>query len=241
MKNKLKGVTLIGIDCVDIERLIQAAEICQQKFEFEEVKLLTSLQSNNPNIIPINPIISAEEYSEFIIEKLDEYVNTSHVLIIQYDGFILNPEAWTNEFLNYDYIGAPWLVREVSVNRFGFPREWLGQYVVGNGGLSLRSKKLLSFCAQLSRDGFFQKYHPEDLVISVYNRSFFEEHGIAFAPVPLAKQFSYEAEDEDNYSWDGQFGFHGLTWTDISKWTVEHPEYKIDNSLRAPGKKHRYK
>ena len=24
------------------------------------------------------------------------------------DGHIVNPHLWTNEFLKYDYIGAPW-------------------------------------------------------------------------------------------------------------------------------------
>jgi hypothetical protein len=237
---KLKGVTLLGIDCFNIERLIQAAHICQENFEFEEVKLLTSISSDHQDIVMIDPITSVEEYSKFILEKLDDYVDTPHVLLIQYDGFILNSEAWSDEFLQYDYIGAPWLVRDMSVNRFGFPKEWLGQLVVGNGGFSLRSKKLLSLCSKLTKESFFKKYHPEDLVISVYDRKLLEEQGIMFAPVPLAKQFSYEALNNNDYSWEDQFGFHGLTWTDISKWTREHPEYKIDNTLRSPDKKHKY-
>lgn len=240
MKRKLPGVTLLGIDCVDIERLVQAAEICQKDFEFEEVKLLTSLPSDQKDIVSIDSITSIEAYSQFAIERLDEYVQTPHVLIIQYDGFILNPDAWSDEFLQYDYIGAPWLVRDMQINRFDFPKELLGQYVVGNGGFSLRSKKLLSLCASLSKENFFKRYHPEDLVISIYNREFLESKGIAFAPVPLAKRFSYEAEDEDRYSWEDQFGFHGLKWTDISKWTKEHPEHQINNTLQSPKKKHKY-
>ena len=240
MKKKLNGVTLLGIDCFDIDRLILAAEICLKDFEFEEVKLLTSLQSNNQNIVSIDHIPTVEEYSKFIIDKLDEYVDTPHVLIIQYDSFILNPDAWSDEFLKYDYIGSTFLVRDVSINRFGFPKELLGQRVVGNGGFSMRSKKIISLCAKLSKENFFINYHPEDVVISIHNRKAFEERGIKFAPVSIAQKFSFESQDNSDYSWNGQFGFHGLRWTDISKWTKAHPEYNIDNSLRSPDKRHKY-
>ena len=44
MKN-LANVTLIGADCVDIDRLLLAADICQKDFEFGAVKLLSSTPS----------------------------------------------------------------------------------------------------------------------------------------------------------------------------------------------------
>ena len=31
---------------------------------------------------------------------------TDFVLTIQHDGFILNPDAWRDDFFDYDYIGA---------------------------------------------------------------------------------------------------------------------------------------
>jgi hypothetical protein len=227
---KLETVTLLGIDCVNVERLNLAMEICQKDFEFAEVKILTSLPAGNlKNTIKISPINSTAEYSKFIISELDKYVDTDYVLIVQYDGFILNPNAWNDEFLKYDYIGAPWLVADWSVKNFDFPVEWLGKLAVGNGGFSLRSKKLLSLTAKLFLDKKLEKYDPEDVAICVRYRQLLEENGIKFAPVDIAKQFAFEAESSDNYAWDGQFGFHGLKWTDISKWSKENPEYKIDN------------
>ena len=237
MKRKLSGVTLLGIDCLNIERLIQAAEICLKNFDFEEIKLLTSLESDNAprstgkNIVKISPINSTAEYSEFVLTQLDKYVETPHVLIIQYDGFILNPQAWKDEFLKYDYVGAPWKVADWSVKNFDFPKELVGQFVVGNGGFNLRSKKLISICAKLIKEGKITRLHPEDVAISVYYRRLLEDNGIVFAPVELAKQFSYEAEDEQNNAWNGQFGFHGLRWTNISKWLEKNKEYNIDNTL----------
>lgn len=80
-----------------------------------------------------------------MIKELNKYIETSYVLIIQYDGFILNPDAWTDEFLEYDYIGAPWWYTD-DCN-------------VGNGGFSLRSKKLLEI---LANDDSILETHPED-------------------------------------------------------------------------------
>lgn len=239
-KRKLKNVTLLGIDCVDVERLRLAINICQNGFEFAEVKILTSLEvENKENIIKIKAINSTEEYSNFVINNLWQYVNTTYVLVVQYDGFILNPDAWDDEYLNYDYIGAPWLVADWSVTNFSFPEKLLGKFVVGNGGFSLRSKKMLTLSSKLSQTGKIIKLHPEDTSLCVLYRELLENEGIKFAPVNLAKKFSFESEDKNNYSWDGQFGFHGLKWTDISKWTKAHPEYKIDNP--ATGKSERLK
>jgi hypothetical protein len=233
MKRRLDTVTLLGIDCVDIDRLVLAAEICMKDFEFADIKLLTSLPAKgNKHIVPIEEIKSVEEYSKFAITRMNDYIETPHVLIIQHDGFILNPEAWDDDFLKFDYIGAPWLVNmELSVKRFNFPERLIGQHVVGNGGFCIRSKKLTSVLAQMEYEGFFTTYQPEDNVICVHKRAEIEKRGITFAPVPLAQKFSFEAEGSSNYVWNGQLGFHGLKWTDISSWLIKHPEYKIQNDL----------
>lgn len=228
-KRTLDTVTLLGVDCLDITRLKLVVDICQERFTFGAVKLLTSLDKPNvSNTVLIPVITSIEAYSEFIIKDLDAYVDTPHVLLVQYDGFILNPRAWTNEFLQYDYIGAPWLADQISVEKYNFPKELLGKYIVGNGGFSLRSKKFLSLCAKLAKSGTFETHHPEDTVLCVEHRALLEEKGIKFAPVELAKKFSYEGENDVNKSWGGQFGFHGLRWTDISKWLKLRPDIEVD-------------
>lgn len=214
MKRRLDNVTLLGIDCVDIERLIQVAELSMKNFEFGEVKLLTSLPTSHPCAVKIEPISSKEEYSKFIIKELDKYIDTDFVFIIQHDGFILNPDAWTDEFLDYDYIGAPWWKET--------------KYVVGNGGFSIRSKKLHTI---LATDENIKEYHPEDVATSRTYRNFLEEKGIKFAPVSLAKKFSMERNAKDGVMWTDQLGFHGLQWTDISKWLRKNPQYDIKNEL----------
>ena len=41
------------------------------------------------------------------IENINN-LETTHCLIVQPDSFVVNYELWKNEFLKYDYIGAPW-------------------------------------------------------------------------------------------------------------------------------------
>lgn len=210
-KKKLPNVTLFGIDCVDIDRLIRAAEISQQGIEFGAVKLLTSLHTDHPHAITIDPVKSYREYSEFMLKKLDSFIDTEFVLVIQHDGYVLNPYVWTDEFLKYDYIGAPY----IGPN---------GILVVGNGGFSLRSKKLTSFLASDNKilitnqyDRFYfhnsvkrNKAENEDQIISEYCRSYIESHGIRFAHVELAKLFSIESNSVVGDLYNNQFGFHGF-------------------------------
>lgn len=224
----LPTVTLLGIDCVNIERLMLAADICRERFKFADVKLLTSLPAPvGAPTVEIPPINSSAEYSEFVIRRLAEYVDTPHVLIIQYDGFILNPQAWDDAFLEYDYIGAPQHIRQPFVKWFGLPQELVGQWVVGNGGFSLRSKGFVDVCAELAQNGTITEFHPEDNRLCITYRSELEARGMKYAPRIVAERFSFEGEDGAN-QWNGEFGFHGIRWTDISTWTAAHPEYVVD-------------
>lgn len=212
MKLQLPRVTLLGIDCIDVHRLMQAVQICQRDIDFFDVKMLTDKPDKHPNTVKIPAITDLKSYSHFIVKELNSYVDSDYVLLIQYDGFILNAHAWKDEFLKYDYIGAPWWYTD------GFN--------VGNGGFSLRSKKLLSL---LQKDERIKKYHPEDHHICRTYRQYLEMQGIRFAPEALAEQFSIEGKsfehDPAAYNiWHGQFGFHGLHKVDISEWLNVHPE-----------------
>src|SRR5690349_4282232 len=97
---ELAQVTLIGVDCVNIERLLHVSEICQRAFRFGAVRMLTSIPHDHPSIVRIAPIISREAYSSFMVKQISAYVDTPFALVIQYDGFILNPDAWREEFLD---------------------------------------------------------------------------------------------------------------------------------------------
>jgi hypothetical protein len=134
------------------------------------------------------PIRTTKDYSDLLLTGLRQYVSGTHVLIIQWDSFILHPELWTNDFLQYDYIGAAWPHHQDTP--------------VGNGGFSLRSVKLL----EALEGPRISKRHPEDFCICVDNKATLEnQFGIRFAPIEIAEQFAVERTN-----WHPAFGFHGF-------------------------------
>lgn len=222
----LPTVTLLGIDCLNVERLQLALDICTREVNFGAVKLLTSLPTSDVRCVTIPAINSIEDYSRFCLTQLHEYVDTNHVLVVQHDGFVLNPSAWRDEWLEFDYIGAPIQIGEWTVDRHDVPQTETGSLVVGNGGFSLRSKKLLDLTASLAATGDFILTEPEDWAICYTEKTKLETLGIRFASVPVAERFSFEGRSPDYYKYVDSFGFHGLRWTDISVWLDKYPEYR---------------
>jgi hypothetical protein len=215
MRSHLADVTLIGVDCVDVDRLIRAAEISTTELSFDEVRLLSSRPSDCAWVEPIPYLGDLDAYNEFVLKQLHAYVNTSLALVIQHDGFVLNPSRWTDDFRQWDYIGAPWSVD--------------GERVVGNGGFSLRSRRLLQRLA--APDMLRPAGTPEDWFICVSVRDRLQSEGYRFAPPDVAHAFSFEGDPAFGVRWHGQFGFHGLTWTDISAWISVHRDAGIVNEL----------
>jgi hypothetical protein len=211
---KLENVTLLGVDCVDLDRLVRAADVSSLGIEFGQVKLLSDKESNDPRVVGIDPITEKKDYDKFIIEKLNDYVTTDYVLLIQWDGFVLNPKAWDDEYLKYDFIGAPWPNGEI-----------------GNGGFSLRSKKLLEECAILAKENELEYggdvKNQEDVIICHTYKIYLESRGITFAPVSLAKKFSIEGNNENKRLWTHQLGFHDFKQTNIQLFVAPNPDFNF--------------
>jgi glycosyltransferase involved in cell wall biosynthesis len=177
---ELPQVTLIGVDS-NKERLQIAEKKCTENIQFASVKLL------HPEIF------SKEQYSEFIIKQIYKWVDTTHMLIFQHDGFINNWQAWDNDWLQYDYIGAPWHYNDGMA--------------VGNGGFSLRSKRLMEIVAH---DLNINILHPEDHHICRTYRKYLEKtYDIKFAPVEIAEKFAFEGYRQPSKFLKDQFGVHG--------------------------------
>lgn len=206
---ELNNVTLLTVDCLNLDRIYRSLKYCTLSIKYNNVKLLTSINKGHEKfkgylnqkieVIDIPKINSTQEYSKFMIKELAKYFDTSHVLICQHDGFVVNPNSWTDEFLEYDYIGAPWYwLRNKQIRNDGL--DYFGN-IVGNGGFSLRSKKLQTI---LMKSDEIKNYHPEDgQICTVYN-TYLESLGCKFAPEELASKFA--VENCEKYS--GQFGHH---------------------------------
>jgi predicted nucleotidyltransferase len=213
-KIKLPNVTLLGIDCVNVERLINAMNISQEDIEFGAVKLLTSLSTDYLNSVKIPHIGTIEDLSRFCIVELNKYVETDYVLLVQYDGFVLNPDSWNSEFLKYDYIGAP-ISRKESWGE-SIP------LVVGNGGFSIRSKRFLELSTKLATENKITKFHPEDVSLCVWYRDLLEQENMTFAPIDLAIKFSVQ---EDYGVYHKPFGFHGCYGKNMDELKSNYPDF----------------
>ena len=204
----LDNTTIVCVAGVRGMQALKALKHCTTNINFKNCKLLTSenLNSSDIEIIKINPI-NYEQYNKFIVYDLYKYIDTEYALIIQDDGYIINPELWNNDFLKYDYIGAPWILPK---DDFSY-RDTFGNIIrVGNGGFSLRSKKLLSTANKLNIPWkSYYGFYNEDGFITCHNRHLYEKEGCKFAPLEVAVHFSKELEIPENAEIK-TFGIHGI-------------------------------
>lgn len=114
------------------------------------------------------PINSIADYNRLLTSKRFWRVMPDKVLIFQTDSFMLKDGI--EDFLQYDYVGAPW--------KF--------QFSGGNGGLSLRdSKAMLKVINNTPYDGRMNE--------DVYFCNAMHELGMNLAPRNVCKKFSVES------------------------------------------------
>ena len=214
----LPEVTLVCVSGVNIANSLYALWRSSRKIKFASVKLISNME---PDIIPTGisfeksrntNLDSIDEYNKYIIYNLWRHIDTQHCLIVQADGYVINPNLWNSEFLEYDYIGAPWPIKDDAyIDPFGKHQR------VGNGGFSLRSKRLLALPASEEvpwevNIGDFYKHqgvglYSEDGNICVHNRHIYESAGCKWPDVSLALDFSVETRIPE-YTGAPTFGFH---------------------------------
>lgn len=188
----LPQVTIICITTRDHGPSIAAIKKTLEQIKPHEVLFFSNIYYDDPDFkcIPIEQL-TWDQYNEFLIKEAWQYVDTekcSHMLVIQYDGMVIDGSAWDDRFLHYDYIGAPWTYKD-------------GRNV-GNGGFSLRS---ITLHTTMSTDPFIDVFSPEDEVIGRLYRNYLEKHhNIKFAPEELAHKFSFEMHPPKQKT----FGFH---------------------------------
>lgn len=196
-KLNLPTVEIISINTHNPVMSAKAIEYSSRHIQFARKTLFSDVPVNVSNIrnVIIPKFTTREEYSVFCLRELHKYVESDYVLMVHDDGFVINPHLWTNTFLEYDYIGAPWPGNPEDPHH--------GR--VGNGGFTLRSKKLLNVIKEFTETDI-----NEDWLIGVIKKDYLKEIGINIAPVELAMKFSLELPiDECEYNLENTFGFHG--------------------------------
>ena len=96
-KLKLPQVTLCTFGSEKYRESQQKAlDYSSKDIEFGAVKNI---------IVPTNSI---DEWNKAVVFDLGDHIDTEFALLIHPDGFVVHPECWKDEWLNYDYIGEPW-------------------------------------------------------------------------------------------------------------------------------------
>jgi hypothetical protein len=193
VKLPLPDVTLCAADCVTTALAARALGQCTSRCDFADAILFSDapMAADGFRVVRIASLKSRADYSAFILKELPRLITTDYVLVVQWDGYVLEPDAWTDEFMRWDYVGARW------------PWHTDGM-TVGNGGFSLRSRRLLA--ATAASDFPLLSDLNEDEQICRAQRQRLCASGLRFAPEALADRFSYERSLPERPT----FGFHGL-------------------------------
>ena len=199
---KLNDITLVAVASTKIKQTIDALNYSTQSINFAEVCLITHENINTStkiNVKKIEELKSIKDWSKFIIFDLRNFISTKYILLVHWDGFVVNPRLWRNEFLQYDFIGSPWPKFKKIFPQLAerFPED---KYRVGNS-VSIRSKKFLEIPTKINLnwniDGKISNFH-EDGYVCIQKRSELEKNGIVFAPFDLACNFGREYTFAEN-------------------------------------------
>lgn len=193
---RLPDVTLVLIETREHALAKLAIEDCLSKAEFGDVLIFTdkpSEFSEYGRVIEVPDWPEKVGWSRCFWYDVPLQLRTSHSLGIQWDSWIVDPGMWSDDFLQYDYIGSPWWYKD-GLN-------------VGNGGFSLRSTHLLRYvhkhrakypCLTDADDDLYcRKYRPQ-----------LQDAGFVWAPEKRAFDFAFECLRPDPTA--RHFGFHAV-------------------------------
>jgi hypothetical protein len=153
-------------------------------------------------------------YCNLLLKGMLEHVETPYVIFQQWDAMVHDGSRWRDYFLLNDYIGAVWPWRPHGTN-------------VGNGGFSLRSRKLLEAlqAPDIQLDPTSEHGVQEDNYIAIKHRPWLESKGIVFAPAPVADQFAMEL-NEGGFNAMAHHGF----WNIVQFMPRDTVEYFVNNA-----------
>tara|TARA_R100000808_G_scaffold5537_1_gene16790 strand:- start:10795 stop:11469 length:675 start_codon:yes stop_codon:yes gene_type:complete len=186
---KLENVSLIALTSIHLSATINALMHSSKDIDFGSVKLVSDTK---PKDIPLlitheycNKMSNIDEWNRAMVYDLHKYVDTEFAILIHDDGFIVNPMSWRLEFLDYDYIGAPWGHKHLSDSK--------GKIIRVGNSVSLRSKRLMELPTRMNMKWErFDNNFNEDTQICVANRDMFLAEGMRYGDFEIAKYFSHE-------------------------------------------------
>lgn len=186
-------IGLIAVTSIDIDE--HAAALRHSRHEMEKAGIKVHdvcLVCHRPpwdrqglRLVQLSHAIDILSYARFQVRKLHQVIETDFILNIQADGFVTNASLWTDDFLRYDYIGAPW-ARPQGKNGAR----------VGNSGFSLRSRRWHTWSGVMYPQEQMIPYDDEgdDIWFTQVNHQWFRDKCLKVAPIDLAARFSLEQD-----------------------------------------------
>jgi hypothetical protein len=186
----LPNVTVVAVDCVAHELTQMAIEDTLCEVEPAEV-LLWSDRFVGRHASRHCDCRSLDDVARVLWYEVPARVRTSHFLVVQWDGWVLDDARWDPKWLDVDYLGAPWPWHDDGLT-------------VGNGGFSLRSTEFARWVAANAG-----RYPPvagenEDVSLCRRYRSALQRDGFVWGSRAQAEAFSFEREEPHP-----TFGYHG--------------------------------
>lgn len=195
---ELPDVTLVLIETREHDLAELALRDCEERVRFGEVLVFTDrvsqFQRADRRVIPVEDWPTKLGWSRCFWMDVPQQLRTSHALGIQWDSWVVAPDAWHNEFLQYDYVGAPWWYADGKN--------------VGNGGFCLRSAKMLRYI-RAHRAQYQVTTDLDDDLFCRHYRPILQDAGFEWAPEPIAQVFSFECVRPDKTM--RHFGFHSVS------------------------------
>jgi hypothetical protein len=191
---KLPRITLVAMASKNVYATVRALMYSASKIEYGRILLISHKRPfylpKCIDFIETSKTKSIDEWSYKIIYEMPLYINTEFSLLIHSDGFVVNPDNWQDNFLNYDYIGSPF---PLPTDDFSY-RDVNGNIVRVGNSVSLRSKKLLDLPKKLNLPwGPYHGFYNEDGFLCCKNRHILENNDCKIAPIDVAKYFAHES------------------------------------------------
>jgi len=202
MKTKklmLSNVTLVAMTSVNVTATIKAMRYSMRGIDFGDAVLITHKKPwNLPKSIRYShttKLTNIDEFNYKMVYELGDHIKTDFALIVHADGFVVNPEMWRDEFLEYDYIGAPWPLPPKGDNTTYRDKD--GNICRVGNSAGIRSKRLMDYPkkANIPWEGEYaygRMWFYEDGFICCKIRHLLEAEGMRIAPLDVAKYYAHE-------------------------------------------------
>lgn len=214
-KKKLSNITLLVLATRNVESAVNALIYSMRDIDYGKVILVSDYRPGNlPDNIEwkqVHKMDSIDDWNHEVFYNLWKYFDTEYVLFIHPDGFVVNPQSWKDEFLQYDYIGSPWVIACSEAIRG--PRVHTHELVRVGNSVGIRSRKLCKLPSEVDIPWIrYNGDYNEDTQIVAHNRKIFIDNGCTFAPLELAVEFGREEEVPEGAHVTHPFLFH--KWKD---------------------------